>query len=394
MPAQLRHKFPNQTLISESLGTGDIREARRQRDVVSGRLQEQQSVASPSNRYRFYELVRSLTEDKVRHPYSWDEPYDYDNVAKTDETLLHALTTVSGHKDQHRRYQITILEAVSIWEQRHRNTKTRDTTSKIKRAINDFLKYLNLIDIQLAEINKRQVHDYIEQMLKTYAKSTVQGHISRLRSIWNYCDSLGEVTTPSPFNGHEYSGGTEVVKKQPFTPEEVARLKELITDELPMKKLLVELAAFTGCRVKELCQLQAKHVINEENITAIYIERGKTDAATRVIPLTDELGERVYALANSMDENEFLLGLNEKDASRWFSRIKTAHVSTDSAKTLHSSRAMFATAMQRANVDELKAAAIVGHKRGNTMTYGYYSRGYTLLQLKEAYDHCVDHLVW
>jgi hypothetical protein len=55
---------------------------------------------------------------------------------------------------------------------------------------------------------------------------------------------------------------------------------------------------------------------------------------------------------------------------------------------------MFSTAMQQSGVDELKAAAILGHKRGNTMTYGYYSRGYELQQLKEAYDQCVERIIW
>jgi hypothetical protein len=55
---------------------------------------------------------------------------------------------------------------------------------------------------------------------------------------------------------------------------------------------------------------------------------------------------------------------------------------------------MFSTAMQRSEVIELKAAAILGHARGNTMTYGYYSDGYTLPQLKDAYDQCVEHIIW
>lgn len=101
----------------------------------------------------------------------------------------------------------------------------------------------------------------------------------------------------------------------------------------------------------------------------------------------------MYALADSMNENELFLGLDDETGSRWFSRIKTAHVSSDSAKTLHSFRVMFATAIQRANVDDLKYAALIGHKRG-TMTYGYYSCGYTLPQLKEAYDLGAEQLVW
>tara|TARA_Y100000588_G_scaffold166416_1_gene180343 strand:+ start:1326 stop:1493 length:168 start_codon:yes stop_codon:yes gene_type:complete len=55
---------------------------------------------------------------------------------------------------------------------------------------------------------------------------------------------------------------------------------------------------------------------------------------------------------------------------------------------------MFSTAIQPSGVDKLKAAAILGHKRGNTMTYGYYSRGYELQQLKDACDQCVERIIW
>jgi integrase len=394
VPAQLKHKFPNQTIISESLETGDIREARRQRDIINGRLQEQQSIAPPSNRYRFYELVRTLSEDKAKHPYSWDDPYDYDKIAKSDETLLHALTTVNGRKDQSIRYRITLNEALSLWVQQYQQSKTKDTVSKIKRAVSDFLNYLSLIDIQLVEIGKRQVHDYINLMQKTYAKTTVQGHISRLRSIWSYCDRIGEVSGASPFDGHVYVGGNSVQKKQPFSISEIEWIKTNVATDDPMKRLLVELGVFTGCRISELCSLRCKDVIVDGDITAVFIEQGKTDAATRTIPLTSQLGNRVKSLAANKEGEMLLLEVETKDMSRWFSRIKTEYISTDSTKCFHSFRVMFSTAMQQAGVDELKAAAILGHKRGNTMTYGYYSRGYDLQQLKEAYDQCVECIIW
>lgn len=394
VPAQLKHKFPNLTMISESLETGDIREARRQRDIVNGRLQEQQSISPSSNRYRFYELVRTLSEDKAKHPYSWDEPYDYDSVAKSDETFLHALTTVNGHKDQSMRYRITLNEALSLWVQQYQRSKTKDTVSKIKRAASDFLNYLSLIDIQLAEISKRQVHDYINQMQKSYAKTTVQGHISRLRSIWNYCDRIGEVTGVSPFEGHVYAGGNSVQKKQPFSLSDMAWIKANVATDDPIKRLLVELGVFTGCRISELCSIRCKDVIVDGDITAIFIEQGKTNAATRIIPLTSQLGNQVRNLAANRENEALLLEVETKDMSRWFSRIKTEYLSTDSTKCFHSFRVMFSTAMQQAGVNELKAAAILGHKRGNTMTYGYYSRGYDLKQLKEAYDQCVERIIW
>ena len=151
---------------------------------------------------------------------------------------------------------------------------------------------------------------------------------------------------------------------------------------------------FTGCRISELCNVRVKHLICEDDVIAIFIEKGKTDSATRIVPLTESLGIRMQAFTELKSENELLLGLDGKIMSRWFSRIKTANISTDTAKSFHSFRVMFSTAMQRAEVIELKASAILGHKRGNTMTYGYYSDGYTLAILKEAYDQCVEHIIW
>lgn len=394
VPAQLKHLFPGQTVISESLDTGDLREARRQRDIINGRLQERLLTSPPTGRFRFHELVRTLTEDKTVHPYSWDEPYDYDKIAETDPTLLHALTTVSGHKNQSHKYRITLNEALALWMRQHQGSKTNDTIVKMKRATSDFLKYLNLFDIQLAEISKRQVHDYILHMQSTYKTTTVRGHISRLRSIWSYCDRIGEVSGASPLDNHVYSGGGSVNKKQPFTTDEIALIKASVATNDPIKQLLVELGALTGCRISELCALRCKHVITEGDITAILIETGKTDAARRTIPLTNELGTKVLTLKADKEGEALLLGVEAKDMSRWFSRLKTEHIPSDPTKCFHSFRVMFATAMQQAEVSELKAAAILGHKRGNTMTYGYYSRGYELQQLKEAYDQCVEQIKW
>jgi|TARA_B100000700_G_scaffold329039_2_gene448993 integrase len=121
---------------------------------------------------------------------------------------------------------------------------------------------------------------------------------------------------------------------QPFTVEEMAWIRTNIAVDDPKMRLLLELGVFTGCRISELCNLTPERIIQRESI------------------------------------------------------------STDSAKCFHSFRVMFATPMQQAEVDELKAAAILGHKRGNTMTYGYYSKGYELRQLKDAYDKCVERLIW
>jgi integrase len=395
IPKDLLEQFNGETTISESLGTGDIRDARLQRDILNGKLQERKFNTPNISRHKFLNFVQEMSARKEEDPVYWDEPYDFDKAeADGNVELIHAYTTVNRRKDQRHKYGVKLKEALTNWSNQKRKPVSTDSIGKAKKSVDGFLKHLTLYDIQLEDITKRQVNNYIELLLAKYTISTARGYISRLRSIWNYCEQLSEVTTACPFDNHSFAGGTATIKKKSFTLQEINLIKEHIVDEEPIKQLLVKLAVFTGCRISELCNLQVKHIISEDDIDAIYIEKGKTDAATRVIPLTSELGRRLKALAESKGDTDLLLGLNGKAMSRWFSRIKTAHISKDTAKTFHSFRVMFSTAMQRSEVIELKAAAIVGHSRGNTMTYGYYSDGYTLVQLKAAYDQCVERIIW
>ncbi|OUS09167.1 integrase [Gammaproteobacteria bacterium 42_54_T18] len=395
IPKDLLDQFNGETTISESLGTGDVRDARLQRDIINGKLQERKFNAPNVGRHKFLTFVQEMTTRKEEDPIYWDEPYDFDRAERDNNIeLIHAYTTVNGRKDQSHKYGVTLKEALYNWSNQKRSAVSSDSRKKARKSIDEFLKYLTLSDIQLEDITKKQVYGYIGLLLNKKATSTARGYISRLRTIWNYCEQLSEVNTPNPFDGHSFKGGTEKEKRLPFDAQEIRQIRELISDEVLEHKLLVELAVFTGCRISELCNLRAKHVTYEQEIHAIFIEKGKTSAATRVIPLANELGGRLQTLAQTKDENELLLGLDGKKMSRWFSRIKVAHISTDSSKSFHSFRRMFSTAMQRSGVSEPDAAGILGHARGNYMTYGYYSDGYTLPELKAFYDQAFEYIIW
>ena len=53
---------------------------------------------------------------------------------------------------------------------------------------------------------------------------------------------------------------------------------------------------------------------------------------------------------------------------------------------------MYITAMERAGIEENVIAQIVGHERGKTMSYGYYSKGHELKKRKEAVDNSLEFL--
>jgi hypothetical protein len=138
-----------------------------------------------------------MSEDKANSPDNWDEHYHLEKIQGMttnlksyspstpidDEVFLHAYTTVNGRKDLRSRYKITLKEALSNWVSKNSRLRTKDTVQKVKKSVVNLLKHFNTYDIQLEEIIKRQIHDYIELLLATKAKTTTQGEISRLRSI-------------------------------------------------------------------------------------------------------------------------------------------------------------------------------------------------------------------
>ncbi|MFA0349103.1 DUF6538 domain-containing protein [Vibrio sp. 10N.222.55.C6] len=357
VPAALQDRYPNRSMISESLDTGDLREARRKRDIINGRLAEHELVTPDASRYRFQELVRTLTEDKEKYPYQWDEPYDYDQIAKEDEVMLHALTTVNGRKDQSARYAITLKQATAQWVKDNQASKSAVTTAKVKRSADELLKYLEHYDIKLGEISTRHVYQFIcHQQQAGYKTSTIQGNISRLRSIWRHSARMGEVSGSSPFDGHEF-GKSDTDKTQAFTAEEFTLLRTKVAESDSTLQLFFKLGAFTGCRPSELTNLRCENIIVSDDITAIFIERGKTNAATRTIPLTSDLGAELRRIKANQAASSLVLGSDAKKMGRQFSRIKTEQISDNPAKCFYSLRVMFATALQQAGVTELHAAA-------------------------------------
>lgn len=408
VPKAIQHLVIDTDKIDATLDTADIKLARKKRDIINGRLADMalNPLSSPqkakdivegnikeltSKRDQFIELVNQMAKRKEQHPIDWDLPYDIDTA---DEVFLEAYQTVNGKRNFRYKYKITIKESLKGWVAEYQVRNKPDHISKVKKVVADFLTYLEVDNIQLEEINKGQVKGFIALLFQSYKKSTVTGYISRLRTLWTYSTRAGDLKGDSPFEGHDFYSEDKVDRKEMFSASEMQWLKENVAINEPQKRLLLELGVYTGCRISELCNIKSKHVISNSNIIAIDIEKGKNDAATRTIPLTTDLGQRVKNLADTLQSEDLVLGMEGKEGSRWFSRIKQNNISTDSTKCFHSFRVMFATALHRAEVPELKAAALLGHSRGKTMTFGYYSRGYELEQLKVAYDQGVTRIQW
>jgi len=250
------------------------------------------------------------------------------------------------------------------------NTKlTDDSKKKLENSVSRFLLFISVTDIPLKEINKKKVVEYVQFLGNDYAHGTITAHLSRLKSVWIHAYKRGEIKhKTSPFCDHDLSAyrGEGSAQKQLFSD---GQFKQIMNESPNKLKNLVRLAMYTGARLSELCNATEEKF---EGVRCMVIKTGKTASAARVVPLPSQV-----------EDIKLPLMLDTKSAGRTFSRFKVAKVTTDKTRSFHSLRAHFATAAQRAKVPEFDAAKIIGHKTGETMSYGYYAK-HDVKRLAEA----------
>jgi integrase len=149
---------------------------------------------------------------------------------------------------------------------------------------------------------------------------------------------------------------------------------------------ITKVGLFSGMRIGEICRLKVEDVHIEGDLMAFFIRKGKTNAAQLTVPVCNELVPIIKKRLSTLEPEALLFGVKGKKASRYFSRFKVAEITTDKTKRFHSFRVHMSTAFDRAGIRERTAAFIVGHKGGETMTYGYYAKADELHRLKDAIE--------
>ena len=398
IPSTIQHLYEGKAVYTQSLKTACIKTARLRRDQLLAQISQQKEQAIDGGRSTFISFYNTLTDAKRSYGSNTNIYAAYNQL---DTSIL---VGTESHPDIQRdaraaanagaipvEYSYTLRESVNDWLVQNQR-KNKDTLSKVKSNSERFLRYCNQYDMPLMTIDRATVVSFIQELIKDYSPSTVSGYISRLKTIYKHAWSMAKIDKKdNPFEDHSlahYGKETITAKKQLFKREQVQQIIQWSTAETLNVNLLVQLGLFTGCRIGELCNLIGNDVYIEDDLMALYIRKGKTNAAQRTVPLPKRLHQLVRnQLEELTDLNASLLGFETKEASRVFSRFKVANISEDKALCFHSFRVHVCTAYNRANVKETTAAFIVGHAgAGKTMTYGYYLKADELKELVVAVE--------
>jgi integrase len=390
IPKEIRHLYDGKEIYVQSLQTSCVKTARLRRDSLLGKIAVQKEQAIDGGRSTFLGFYNNLDQAKREAKGDRMEAYyqlEHSTLVGTEEhpdIRREAFRAVeSGVMPV--KYTYSMREALNDWLGKNK-LRNKDTIVKMKSTAERFLRYLNVHDTPLMGIERKQVIGFTDQLIQEVSVSTIKGHLSRLKSIYDHAWRIAEIDKrDNPFDSHiltHYEEGAVVEKKQLFSREEINKIINWANSESDSIKALVYLGLYTGCRISEICAVTPEDVYIEGELMALYIRKGKTTAATRTVPLPKVVHEIVRKRLESVDAGQSLIGMDGKKASRAFSNFKSAMVTKDKSRTFHSFRVHMSTAYQRAGIDESSAAFVIGHKGGKTMTYGYYSKG------EELRKHC------
>jgi integrase len=216
--------------------------------------------------------------------------------------------------------------------------------------------------------------------------------ISAARVYWDYLEKNKGLTIPSPLHKvlppkpKKKTKAMIEAQRKAFRVADYHKLLEGCVDDT--LKDLITLAAYTGCRIEELCILKLENVSDDK----VEIVDAKSEAGWRTIPIHHHIAQTVARLVATSTDGYLLSGLtfnkygNRSNAiGKSFGRLKK-QVGYGESYVFHSFRKGFATQLENANIPVNVSARLMGHEV-QEQTFGNYSDGLALKGLREAINH-------
>jgi integrase len=375
IPNHLQNKL-GKTAFVQSLQTRDIREANIKKHVLLA--QWKNLIRAADNGKPLSELESALTGIR-QDPNTKDVQEDVilGFEASEAETYLHALEIDRG-KD------LLLAEHAESYLVSIKSTVAPKGIHEKRTALT-----ILLTEYQTAsQISRHSITLLVNRLLKDKARATVAKMISSYRVFWRYLEQANGIDLGDPFrdvlpkSGRKTKADREAERKA-FLPLDILRLLE----ECPYTDLkhLITIAAYSGCRLEELCALKLTHVKDDR----MLIGYAKTAAGDRVVPIHKDLTQLITRLVDTSTDGYLISGLTlskfddrSNAIGKRFGRLKKK-LGYDNRYVFHSIRKTFASRLEEAGVPELLAARLLGHEV-KTISYGLYSSGSTFPQLREA----------
>ena len=285
------------------------------------------------------------------------------------------------------------LEPLSqTWLAEIEGSVTEQTRAQHKTAINLLLDNLNTATTVEA-VTRRQAGKFISDYLVKSARATktINRIISSLSSFWSWMFRRG-IARDNVWRGQSLKVDRKRTLRA-YTEDELVRLLSgTPTGKLSRAVLpdLIRLGLFTGARINEICSLTVADVQND----AFMIRDGKTEAATRAIPIHPAITSIVERRITGKSATTYLFneltpggpgGKMSWNVTKRFTAYRRSVGCPDGETNFHSLRRTFATALEQAGVMQNVAEELLGHKKQG-MSFGLYSEGVGFDPLRDAVE--------
>jgi integrase len=313
----------------------------------------------------------------------FDIKYHQRDVAEffEDDGLIEAAKALHGESTQ---FDLYIGDYIA---QAKGTAKTKDMkASDLKRFASKF-PYTD-------EVTRLQVMDWVENDLMGEQKlsaATSRRIISACRGYWAYLERHHRLATQPPFDRVVPSAPRKKTKedvrrrRKHFDGADYAKLLNGSQQGPLALSALIQLGAYTGARIEELCSMKLKNVTENR----FKIEDAKTSAGIREIPIHGHIKELVAELKRDSTDGYLIPDLtlnkyaNRSNAiGKRFGRLKK-RLGYGPDYVFHSFRKGFATQLETAGIPENVTARLLGHDF-HTMSYGIYSGGVSFEVLTQA----------
>lgn len=306
-------------ILTKSLATDSLREAKRRRDVLLHRLEMQvenhhQAWLSPKEENTtdpdlFTE--GSLASAKKILAKGQEITGDNPDANKLQEIATKERDAVFGLLNVQRKAVSSLKELTkAVAKEKLTEGLSPKSVAKINRASSWFLDNLIQDDIDIEKIDYDQVHTFLLADIDNgVAGSTLNGHLFGLRQVWKRAKKSKLVSGDSPFEGHGIKKNSK--SYDPYTYDEIYALYNRAEGEL---KTLIHAGATTGARIDELltAEIKTPSTLDCRCWFFKFKGRGKTEQSTRVVPLH-----------KSLDLPEgFMFSINNKTATTQFKKLR------------------------------------------------------------------------
>lgn len=292
------------------------------------------------------------------------------------------------------RHDLSLSHLAEVYLEEQKERLTAQTIGDKKRRLDAFLEWFGG-DRECTEVTRKVAGTYVTEVIQRRTQKDADGkpiplsaktrgkEASDLRSFFQWLADRGRIDE-NPFvrmaRTIKESSRAEPLLRRAWKPEELSKVLHGIEPNDPLWALTA-IAAYTGMRREEVGELEVESI--DGNV--LKIERGKTKAANRRVPIHPAIAPLVKQLAKTSADGYLIPGLlrGGPDKKRsWylgkrFGRAIRQLGIADSRLDFHALRGTVVSQLEEAAVPLSTIQLIVGHRRQGVTFSSYNPEGVT-----------------